>query len=85
MSIGFQVEWVKISSYRMKTVKLNEPSREGIRLSFTEQRGTAQEFLEELFNKKNIEEIDRLATSDLVYHALFEDLRGTKCKGMDFG
>jgi steroid delta-isomerase-like uncharacterized protein len=45
-------------------------------MSFPEQKRIAQEFIDELFNKQNINEINRLVTPDILYHALFEDISG---------
>jgi len=45
-------------------------------MSIIENKRIAREFIEQMFNKANIENADRFVTPDFIYHARGEDLVG---------
>lgn len=45
-------------------------------MSLVENKRMAREFIEEMFNKGNLESANRFVTPDFVYHAIGEDING---------
>ena len=45
-------------------------------MSPAENKRIAREFIEEMFNKGNVENANRFVTSDFIYHAMGEDING---------
>jgi steroid delta-isomerase-like uncharacterized protein len=44
--------------------------------SFVEHKHSAQEFIDEIFNKVNLENVSRFVTPDFIYHSSGEDVTG---------
>jgi steroid delta-isomerase-like uncharacterized protein len=47
-----------------------------IKMSLEETKQLAWKFVDEIFNKGNINEVDRFVTPDFIYHARGEDIEG---------
>jgi steroid delta-isomerase-like uncharacterized protein len=45
-------------------------------MAFAENKQVAQKFIEEIFNKGNLEGVSRFVTPDFIYHARGEDVKG---------
>ncbi len=45
-------------------------------MSLVENKRMAREFIEEMFNKGNLESANRFVASDFIYHAIGEDING---------
>jgi predicted SnoaL-like aldol condensation-catalyzing enzyme len=45
-------------------------------MSLIENKRMAREFIEEMFNKGNLESANRFVTPDFIYHAIGEDING---------
>ena len=56
-------------------------------MSLAENKQIARDFIDELLNKGNLENINRLVTPDFIYHSVAEDLNGVekfkKCVASD--
>ena len=48
----------------------------GFYMSFAENKQIAHEFIDEIFNKGNLEVVSRFVTPDFIYHSTAEDLNG---------
>jgi steroid delta-isomerase-like uncharacterized protein len=47
-------------------------------MSVVEKKQSAWQFIDEVFNKGNVQELDRFVTPDLIYHARGEDVKGVE-------
>jgi steroid delta-isomerase-like uncharacterized protein len=47
-------------------------------MSFSENKRIVQEFIDETYNKGNLENTSRFVTSDFIYHARGEDIEGVE-------
>jgi len=47
-------------------------------MSFNENKRIVQEFIDETYNKGNLENTSRFVTSDFIYHARGEDIEGVE-------
>lgn len=45
-------------------------------MSFIENKRIVQEFIDETYNKGNLENINKFVTPDFIYHARGEDIEG---------
>jgi hypothetical protein len=45
-------------------------------MSIAENKIIAEKFIDEIFNKMNLENVDRFLTSDFIYHGSGEDITG---------
>jgi steroid delta-isomerase-like uncharacterized protein len=61
--------------FLIRTVKLRL-TLSGSHMSSTENKQIAHEFINEIFNKGNLENVDRFVTPDFIYHSAAEDLNG---------
>jgi len=45
-------------------------------MSYAQNKATARKFVQEIFNQRKIEAIKNFVTPDVVYHVVFEEIRG---------
>ena len=45
-------------------------------MSLAENKQIARDFIDEIFNKGNLENVNRFVTPDFIYHSAAEDLNG---------
>ena len=45
-------------------------------MSYAQNKSTARRFIQEIFNEGKIEEAKKFVTSDIIYHGVFEEVRG---------
>src|SRR6266487_4687443 len=61
--------------YLRKTVKLKFTSS-GFYMSIAENKQIARDFIDEILNKGNLENLNSFITPDFIYHSSAEDLNG---------